>query len=197
MSYIVQFRGKPACPCQVAWLPVFEQELKDLGVLKKDESLHIYQLIGGAPQSGGTHTRGGASDFLDLPGEVDIEIARQMGADATWERHYNWDGRGGIAHVHSVLRDCPHNEPARYQIDAVDDDYNGLGKGGQGARDDGPRPLSGRSWHEGIEWAKARQEARRSTRVSKARQLLKDALAKSKGKRAKKLRDALAAAPTR
>jgi hypothetical protein len=80
-----------------------------------------------------------------------------MGADATWHRPYNWDGDGGGEHVHRVLTGCPHNTPARYQIDAVRAGYNGLGHLGRGARDDGPRPLSGRTWREGIQWAKEQE----------------------------------------
>lgn len=151
MSYVVDFRGHPACPCLAAWLPVYEAELQRRGLLSGP--LRIYQLIGGAPASGGTHTDGGAFDLLDLPGDEEIWVARQMGADATWTRPYNWDSDGGMAHDHGVLRGCPHNGPARYQIDAVDDGFNGLGYLGHGAPDDGPRPLSGRTWREGIAWA--------------------------------------------
>ena len=147
-SYARDFRGHPACPCQIAWIPVYEAELQRRGILTGP--IHIYQLIGGAPQSGGTHVDGGASDFLDLPGDVDVEVARQMGADATWSRPYDWDGHDGIAHIHSVLTGCPHNGPARYQITDVRDGLNGLANHG---RDTGPRPLSGRTWQQGIQWA--------------------------------------------
>src|ERR1044072_226071 len=116
-SYVVDFRGHPACPCLWQGLPAYERELQRRGLLAGQ--LRIYQLIGGAPQSGGTHTKGGAFDLLDLPGGTDLWVARQMGADATWSRPYNWDGRGGMAHMHGVLRGCPHNGPARYQYDSV------------------------------------------------------------------------------
>lgn len=159
-AYTVTFRGLPACPCQATWIPVFERELQDRGLLAAGQLLRIYQLIGGYSGSGGTHLDGGASDFLDLLGDEEVEVARQMGADATWTRPYDWDGAGGIAHNHSVLRDCPHNSPARYQIDAVDAGFNGLGTGGRGAPDTGPRPLSGRTWREGIAWANQQQEER-------------------------------------
>jgi hypothetical protein len=150
LSYQVDFRGFPACPCLAEWLPVYEAELHRRGLLTG--ALHIYQLIGGAPASGGTHTKGGAFDVLDvLP---DVSVARQMGADATWERPVNWDGHGGMRHIHGVLTGCPHNGPARYQIDAVRAGFNGLGLNGHGAPDTGPRPLSGRTWQQGIQWAK-------------------------------------------
>lgn len=151
MSYIVTFRGHPACPCQAKWLPVFEAAAQQRGILSGP--LPLSQLIGGAPQSGGTHTDGGADDTYPLDG-IDVAayvaLSREMGADATWERPYNWDGAGGVRHVHRVLTGCPHNAPARYQIDAVRAGLNGLANHGP---DTGPRPLSGRTWREGIAWA--------------------------------------------
>lgn len=160
-SYIVDFRGHPACPCQAKWLPAFEAEAQRRGILTG--SLPLSQLIGGAPASGGTHSQGGADDTYPLDSIADVDgyvwLSRQMGADATWERPYNWDGRGGVRHVHRVLTGCPHNAPAAYQIDAVRAGYNGLGYAGHGAWDTGPRPLSGRTWREGIKWAKAQEEA--------------------------------------
>lgn len=160
LAYAENFRGHPACPCQVTWLPAFEHEAQRRGIL--DGSLPLSQLIGGAVTSGGTHATGGADDTYPLDRIKDVTayvwLSRQMGADATFERPYNWDSRGGVRHVHRVLRGCPHNGPARYQIDAVDAGYNGLGSGGRGANDDGPRPLSGRTWREGIAWAKQQEE---------------------------------------
>ena len=148
-AYTVYFRGKPACPCLAKWLAAYERELLKRGVIK--HSLDIYQLIGSVAASSNTHSKGGAFDLGQTSDEA-IWVARQMGADATWHRPYNWDGRGGISHSHGVLRGCPHNFPARYQIDAVDAGYNGLGAGGRGGRDTGPRPLSHRTWTQGIEW---------------------------------------------
>lgn len=148
------FRGKPACDCLARWLPAYEAELQARGLLTGP--LHIYQLIGGAAASAGTHSTGGAFDLTDLPGDRDLWVARQMGADATWSR-LTMDP----PHVHGVLRGCPHNAPARYQIDAVDDGYNGLGTGGRGGPDDGPRPLMGRTWQQGIAWHNANVKARR------------------------------------
>jgi len=159
-SYAVNFRGYPACPCQAAWLPVFETEAQRRGILRGP--LPLSQLIGGAPESGGTHSSGGADDTYPLTTVLDVDayvwLSRQMGADATWERPYGWDGADGVRHVHRVLSGCPHNGPARYQIYAVEADYNGLGTGGHGAPDDGPRPLSGRSWRQGIAWGHQQQE---------------------------------------
>ncbi len=162
---MLMFRAKPACICLATWLPVYEAELIARGVLPAGGSLHIYQLIGGAAASGGTHATGGAFDLLDLPGGTDLHVARQMGADATWSRPVNWDGNNGISHIHGVLRGCPHNLPARYQIAAVDAGFNGLGHLGQGAPDDGPRPLSHRTWQQGLDWQKA-QAAKRARRAA-------------------------------
>lgn len=158
-SYAVDFRGRPACPCQAKWLPVFEAEAQRRGILSGP--LPLSQLIGGAPQSGGTHTMGGADDTFPLTGirvNAYVALSRRMGADATWHRPFNWDGAGGVEHVHRVLTGCPHNEPARYQIDAVRAGFNGLGAGGRGAPDNGPRPLSGRTWRQGITWAKEQED---------------------------------------
>ncbi|MBA2952100.1 hypothetical protein GON03_18975 [Nocardioides sp. MAH-18] len=147
-------RGRPACPCLVQWLPVYEAELLRRGVIQFN--IDIFQLIGNAPASAGVHSKGGAFDIGQTQREA-VEVARQMGADATWART-----TGAFAsnrHTHGVLRDCPHNGPARYQIDAVDAGFNGLGREGRGGPDDGPRPLSGRTWREGIEWARRQQAA--------------------------------------
>jgi hypothetical protein len=156
MTHVVDFRGRPACPCLAAWLPVYEAELQRRGLL--EGPLSIYQLIGGAEASGGTHANGGAFDLVDLPGAEDVWVARQMGADATWART---PAQGFIAHLHGVLRGCGHNGPAAYQITSstlgVDAGWNGLSGNSRG-RDDGPRPLSGRTWREGIAWATQQQE---------------------------------------
>lgn len=161
-DYAVDFRGRPACPCQAEWLPVFEQLAQARGILPPQGLLPTSQIIGGAVQSGGTHATGGADDTWPLTTINDVaayvRLSRDMGADATWLRPKNWDGKSGVAHVHRVLRGCPHNGPARYQITAVDQGRNGLGSGGMGGTDDGPRPLSMRTWREGIEWAKTQLE---------------------------------------
>ena len=156
LSYVVTFRGLPACPCLATWVPAYEAELQRRGLLTGP--LRIYQLIGGAAASAGTHSRGGAIDTAYM-GDAAVWVARQMGADATWHRPHNWDGAGGMEHVHGVLTGCPHNGPAAYQIDAVRAGYNGLGRLGHGAPDTGPRPLSGRTWQQGITWARNQQES--------------------------------------
>ncbi|WP_210651356.1 hypothetical protein [Nocardioides sp. SYSU D00065] len=152
----VIFRGKPACTCLAAWLPAYERELRARDVLAPKARLSIYQLIGGAAASGGTHTTGGAFDITNLPGDVDVWVARQMGADATWDRTMM-----SPRHIHGVLRGCPHNGPARYQIASVDRGDNGLDGSASAGPDDGPRPLSGRSWEEGIAWHREQAKVRR------------------------------------
>ena len=154
-AYAVTFRGLPACPCLATWIPAYEAELQRRGFLTGP--IHLYQLIGGAAASAGTHTKGGAFDTAYM-GDAAIWVARQMGADATWHRPHNWDGQGGMEHVHGVLTGCPHNGPAAYQIDAVRAGYNGLGHLGHGAPDTGPRPLSGRTWQQGLTWARQQRE---------------------------------------
>lgn len=171
-TYEQNFRGHRACPCQVEWLPVFETEAQRRGTLTG--YLPLSQLIGGAAASGGTHSKGGADDTYPLHTITDVdayvELSREMGADATWHRPKNWDGADGVEHVHRVLRGCPHNEPARYQITAVDAGFNGLGHLGHGAKDDGPRPLSGRTWRQGIAWAEEQRQLQEDPMLA----LLKD-----------------------
>jgi hypothetical protein len=138
------------------WLPVFEAEAQRRGILSGP--LPLSQLIGGASTSGGTHLTGGADDTYPLTG-IDVEryvwLSRQMGADATWLRPFDWDGHGGVAHVHRVLTGCPHNQAARYQIVKVRAGLNGLAND---LGDDGPRPLSGRTWQEGLAWAREQED---------------------------------------
>lgn len=183
---MTSFRGYPACTCLAEWLPVLEAEAKRRGFIK--ESLDVYQLIGGAAASGGTHSSGGAFDVgQGQPGF--IRLCRDMGADATWRRKYNWDNRGGMAHTHGVLRGCQHNGPARYQITSqsygVDHGHNGLANG---ARDDGPRPLSGRTWKEGIAWAKEQQTPTTTLRIGQFNFPGADKIGNSKGRIASMLR---------
>lgn len=185
------FRGRPACTCLATWLPVYEAELLRRGVIK--HSIDIYQLIGGSSKSAGTHINGGAYDIAQMSPTA-IKIAREMGA-AGFARPYNWDGDGGGAHQHGVLNGCPHNGPARYQIAALADGYNGLGRGGRGGRDTGPEPRRLRTWQQGIAWAKAQD----TTRVTRARDLLTEVMRDNKptSQRAARIRAALKILPTR
>lgn len=150
LPYAVDFRGKPACPCLAEWLPFYEKELLRRGIIK--HNVDIFQLIGGAAASAGTHSKGGAYDVAQVSDQA-ILVAREMGA-AAWHRLPNWDGKGGMEHQHGVLNGCPHNGPAAYQINAYKAGFNGLGLNGAGGKDTGPRVLPLRTWVQGIEWAK-------------------------------------------
>lgn len=144
------FRGKPACECLYESLPLVEQVMLRKGLIKYN--LDIYQIIGGAVASAGTHSTGGAVDS-GQDNDAQLRVWRDAGYDAGWHRR---ESQGfDIDHCHAVARGCPHNSPARYQIAAVDDGYNGLGRNGRGGPDDGPKPLSGRTWQEGVAWMKA------------------------------------------
>lgn len=138
------------CPCLQKWLPAYEKELLRRKLIHT--CIDLYQTIGNYSKSANTHSEGGAFDSGQFT-DKHLWVARQMGADATWRRRRSQGFE--IDHAHGVLRGCPHNKPARYQIDAVDAGFNGLGRGGKKGPDDGPRPLSGRTWEEGIAWADA------------------------------------------
>ena len=148
-DFYTTFRGWSCCDCTARWLPVFEAMAQHRGIITGP--VWLLQLRGSNPASAGTHSGGGAIDFGYYSGDLArdlVELAREMGADATWYRP--WEGNH---HVHGVLRGCPLNGGARYQIDAVDDGFNGLGENGRDGLDDGPRPLFYRTFEQGIQWA--------------------------------------------
>ena len=187
LPYQVMFRGKPACPCLAEWLPVYEAELLRRGAIR--ESIDIYQLIGGAAASAGTHSKGGAYDLAQVSPEA-ILVARQMGA-AAWHRPKNWDHAGGIEHQHGVLNGCPHNGPARYQLAALAAGRNGLANN---YPDTGPRIMPLPTWRQGIAWAWEQAKPQRPAGIQAtidAAKKAKDAAAKNPVRR-RKLRDILA-----
>lgn len=148
----------PCRPEQKAWLEAYEAEALrrnragKLGYIKY--GLDIFQTIGGAAKSGGTHLEGVCIDTAQISFEM-VALAREMGADASWHRKKNWDGKGGIVHCHINLRGIG-NVHAIYQYTStksgVDHGKNGLANG---AKDDGPKPLSKRTYKQGIDHAKA------------------------------------------
>ena len=147
------FRGRPACDCLVRWLPVYERELLDRGLLKVE--LDIYQLIGAATASAGTHRGGGAFDDAQFSREQ-VRVARQMGA-AKWHRKRP---TFSTEHGHGVFKGCPHADPsAKAQVAELEAGGDGLVGS---ASDAGPRdvqiPL--RTWEEGIAWARRNQRRR-------------------------------------
>lgn len=190
-DYVVYFRGHPCCPCLKRWIPAYEKELLRRKLIK--QSVDIYQLIGNAPASAGTHSRGGAFDIKQFSTEQ-VRVAREMGADATWHRA---PPTFSPEHAHGVLRGCPHNWPVAYQIGAVDAGFNGLGTGGRSAPDDGPKPLSHRTWKQGIAWA--RQQGK-PTGTERAREIIANtatALEVGRNRYARRLRKALDLLPTK
>jgi len=122
--------------------------------------LDILQIIGGAVASAGTHLvdpNTGEAVCIDIANvSYDmIALAREMGGDASWHRKKNWDGKGGGEHGHLNLRGLT-NRYANYQYSSttqgVDHGHNGLASRG---KDDGPKPLSKRTYKQGIDHAKA------------------------------------------
>lgn len=152
---MASYAGKPTCSCGAAWFPAYVARLATFGIV-----IRFTQLIGSYGASAGTHGAGLCFDFvvvstgkrtLSQAYNIAIREARNMGADATWERPYNWDGRGGIRHGHGLGNACPHlRQAAKNQQTAVRAGRNGLANN---RADTGPRPLSGRTWRQGITWA--------------------------------------------
>lgn len=152
------FRGFTACVCLAKWLPVYERLLLAKGLVTS--RIDIWQLTGSASASALTHTRGGAADLFQF-NNSHVEVAREMGAPASWRRSV---AQGFTRdHQHFVLTGCPHNAPAAYQITAQKRGYSGLGVGasgtpyagmsGYGSRDYHTRPSVYRTWQQGIAWA--------------------------------------------
>jgi hypothetical protein len=152
-TYFTDIYGKRwvACVCLAQWLGVYQR----LAIAKKlvTKGIDPWQLTGGAAASAGTHTQGGVFDLLYQTTDAHVALSREMGAPATWRRTV----AQGFArvHIHGVLTGCPHNSPARYQIDAQRAGYNGLGTNGRGGSDSHPDPSVYRTWNQGIAWAEA------------------------------------------
>lgn len=151
------FRGFVSCECLAQWLPVYERLLKAKGLIKN--SIDVWQLTGGAPASGGTHTKGGAYDLLYQTSPAHVAVAREMGSGA-WGRVVSQGFTKD--HQHGCLYGCPHNGPALYQYTAMRNGFNGLGQAtsgrfagmwGYGHPDEYPDPSAWRTWRQGIAWA--------------------------------------------
>lgn len=161
----VIFRGKAACECLAEWIPPFEEELLELGILTKP--LSIAQLIGLATKSALVHSTGGAGDVWETDERISF-VARQMGA-VSWPRV-----TGSFAtnrHTHFVLIGCPHLH--QQGLDQIREAYeNGDGLLGDVPDDSAlhaalwPR----RTWQQGIGWHRAEQlRRRRVVELEKAR----------------------------
>ena len=148
-SAYTTIRGKRACVCVAEWFPVFEQLAIRRGLVSGP--IWLIQATGSATASAGTHTQGGAID-IGVMSHALIRLAREMGASASWVR--NTGSFANNQHSHLVLEGCPHNSPARYQIDAVKAGRDGLGYLGRAGRDTEWRPPQWRTWTQGLAWAR-------------------------------------------
>lgn len=150
------FRGFPADSCLITWLPHFEDELREQGIIL--QPLQIMQLIGLAPASADVHSTGGAADLRETDPRVS-KVARQMGA-VSWPRV-----TGSFAnnrHTHLCLIGCTHLHPDGLQ--QIKEAY----AGGDGLLGDLPDDIDlhsylwpKRTWRQGIEWHKEQQLTRK------------------------------------
>lgn len=95
-----------------------------------------YKAGDGAPQSAGTHDGGGVVDLTEADHVAKVHALRAVGF-AAWHRPENWDGRGGMGHIHAVLIGNVKLAPeAKAQVEAYRAHRNGLA-------DNAPDP----TWH--------------------------------------------------
>ena len=139
-----------ACTHLAEWLVAYDA----LQVARGRGHVTYYQTMGGADASAGTHNCGSAWDMAWM-GDAAIMDAREMGA-AQWHRIPGRNGwpSSGTDHGHGLIR-CGDNGCNDYQYAAWLNGWNGLGLGGQGAGDPLPKPVSLRTWQQGIIWAHA------------------------------------------
>lgn len=138
------------CECVAAWLPWYQKMLLHAGIIQF--CINVWQLTGGATDSKGTHSQGGAIDTFQYSNNA-IAIAREMGATGSWHRTV----AQGFSrdHAHMVLRGCPHSlDTCAYQVKAQAAGFNGLGYLGRGGPDYHPDPQVYRTWSQGIDYAK-------------------------------------------
>jgi hypothetical protein len=146
------FRGHVACTCLAQWLPALERLALAHGFIAS--TIDIWQLTGANVNSAETHKRGGVFDLGQYDTRI-VALSREMGAPATWLRpFYHPNGRKNF-HTHGVLTGCRHNGPARYQIAAQRNGFDGLAHSGGRRRDPHPSPSAFRTWSEGLQWAEA------------------------------------------
>lgn len=141
--------------------------LEELAVLKGwcKRTLDIYQGTGYSSLSGGTHTPpGGAMDFWQSSNPRALLHAARNGGFPGWHRT---PAQGFAHHVHAGTN-LP-SRPYSYQIAALKAGYNGLGSGGYGGRDDGPRDgVQFRDWKTGLEWLRAEIEKEKAKQKAPA-----------------------------
>ena len=143
-------------PVAVAWRHLVAVVKADMGV---DLDTRIIQARGGAAASAGTHVDGACVDvrvwgLTAAQRRRIVLLARECGFPASWDR--GWEGN---EHLH-LGADIPGTwTRASYQVAAVKAGYNGLGSGGRGGRDDGPKPSAWRNTTTGPEWARQKLAA--------------------------------------
>lgn len=152
-------KGAPAMvrvQVAVAWRHLVAVVKADMGV---DLDTRIIQARGGAAASAGTHTDGAAIDvrvwsLTKAQRRRIVLLARECGFPASWDRPW-----AGNEHLH-LGADIPGVwTRVSYQVTAVKAGYNGLGSGGRGGRDDGPKPSAWRNTDTGAAWARQKLAA--------------------------------------
>lgn len=157
----VTVRGATAylrAACEQHWRATAEYIYLETGIRLEGR---IIQARGGAAASAGTHSDGVAVDtriwhLTAAQRRTVVRLLRECGWSATWDRA--WPGN---EHLHAVS-DLVNTSGTRiatrasYQTVAVRAGFNGLGSGGRGGADDGPRPGTWRNSITGLAYARAR-----------------------------------------
>lgn len=127
-------RGAYLAETPAKWWGLWKQAVaRDL----PDIELVIIQAAGNASASAGTHADGWAIDLQTWhlsSSQIErlVAHARRYGASGTW---YRTRAQGFDPHIHAALDPGSGWTASSYQIEAVRDGYNGLGRGGRGGRD--------------------------------------------------------------
>ena len=86
---------------------------------------------GGVKASAGTHDGGGAFDLTAYNWKWRVWLLRLFGC-AAWYRPYNWDGRGGGAHIHVIVSgDGTASSGGKSQVTDYKNNRNGLANRGK------------------------------------------------------------------
>lgn len=94
-------------------------------------TLTVYQIIGGVPQSAGTHLDGRMFDLAPARADEKLKVIKDAGGWG-WHRPFDWDGRGGIEHLHCGVilfnrQNAKGIAPAGFrQLASYDAERNGL-----------------------------------------------------------------------
>lgn len=157
-TYGLTLYGMPVDPCLLEWVPPFEEELREQGILRPGEHLDWAQFIGEADASALTHSWGGVADCWETD-PVISKVARQMGGVA----HPRVAGSfANNKHTHLGLIGCPHMHPQA--IAQIVETY----AGGDGLLGDVPDEVwlhqwlyPRRTWQQGIAWHREQQLQRK------------------------------------